>query len=215
MTAPLTLYLIRHGEVHNPEKILYGRMPNFGLSVTGREQAAAAGRALADVSLDALYASPMQRAQETAAIIRESHPQALLIQTDERLNEVYTPYDGTPFAELEPMMIDIYDGNEAPYEQPRDVRRRLLDFFAEMRATVPGGTIACVTHGDIVVSAFMYAKGQDENDIGRSRHKPGNWGRLHGLGLPEQYPVTASLSKLVFTTNAPDEVPAYTYVRPY
>jgi len=215
MTAPLTLYLIRHGEVHNPEKILYGRMPNFGLSVTGREQAAAAGRALAEVPLDAFFASPMQRAQETAAIITEAHPQDLTIQTDERLNEVYTPYDGTPFAELEPTMIDIYHGNEEPYEQPRHVRRRLLNYLAEMRAKFPGGTIACVTHGDIVVSLFMYAKSQDENDIGRSRHEPGNWGRLSALGLPEQYPATASISRLVFTTNDSDEIPAYTYSRPY
>ncbi|MCA9912106.1 MAG: histidine phosphatase family protein [Anaerolineae bacterium] len=215
MTAPLTLYLIRHGEVHNPEKILYGRMPGYGLSATGRQQATAAGRALAEVPLDAFYASPMQRAQETAGIIADVHPQEITIQTEERLNEVHTPYDGTPFSELEPNMLDIYFGNEAPHEQPRDVRRRLLTFLADMREQYAGGTVACVTHGDIVVAAFMYAKGQDENDIGRSRHEPGNWGRLSALGLPERYPATASLSRLDYITSNPDEIPAYTYYRPY
>jgi len=215
MSAPLTVYLIRHGEVHNPEKILYGRLPGYGLSETGREQAAAAGRALAEVPLDAFYASPMQRAQETAGIITAAHSRELKIKTEERLNECYTPYDGTPFAELEPMMIDIYDGNEPPYEQPRDLRRRLLAFIADLREKHPGGTIAGVTHGDIVVSAFLHAHAQDENDIGRSRHRPNEWNRLSDLGLPERYPATASLSKLVFHTNDRDELPAYTYSRPY
>ncbi len=215
MSAPLTLYLIRHGEVHNPEKILYGRMPGFGLSQNGRQQAVAAGRALAEVPLDALYSSPMQRAQETAALIAEQHPHELAIQTDERLNECYTPFDGTPFAELEAIMLDIYDGNEHPYEQPRDLRRRLLSFFADVRAAHPGGTVVGVTHGDIVVAAFMYARGQDENDIGRSRHQPDHWNRLSDLGLPERYPATASLSKIVFATDDVEEVPTYTYIRPY
>jgi broad specificity phosphatase PhoE len=190
-------------------------MPGFGLSETGCEQAAAAGRALAEVPLDAFYVSPMQRAQETASIITQTHPEEIALQTDERLNEVYTPFDGTPFAELEAIMLDIYDGNEHPYEQPRDLRRRLLNFITEVRSKHSGGTVACVTHGDVVVSAFLYAHNQHENDIGRSRHRPNDWHRLSELGLPERYPATASLSKIVFATDDAAERPTYTYMRPY
>ena len=52
-----TLYLIRHGEVHNPEGIIYGRLPGFGLSVRGRQQLTHAAEVLAgEGPLAALYA---------------------------------------------------------------------------------------------------------------------------------------------------------------
>ena len=41
-----TLYLVRHGEVHNPAGIIYGRLPGFGLSERGRRQIARAAEAL-------------------------------------------------------------------------------------------------------------------------------------------------------------------------
>ena len=61
-----TIHLVRHGEVHNPDDIYYGRIPGYRLSERGREQAAAAGKFLAKRRLAAIYASPQQRAQETA-----------------------------------------------------------------------------------------------------------------------------------------------------
>jgi broad specificity phosphatase PhoE len=207
-----TLYLLRHGEVHNPDNVLYGRLPNFRLSETGREQAIAAGKHLASVELAAMYASPMERAQETAELVLSQHPQELILQTDERLNECHTPYEGTPSAELIKINFDLYTGNEAPYECPRDLRRRLLNFIAEMRIKHAGESIAAVSHGDLVVAAFMFAKGQDENDIGRTRTQAN---RIQSLGLPEIYPATASISKLVYTSDDLDEVPQYHYIRPY
>jgi hypothetical protein len=64
----------------------------------------------------------------------------------------------------------------------------------------------------MVVMAFMFAKGQDENDVGRTRTQPN---RIQSLGLPEVYPATASISKLVYSTDDPNEVPHYEYIRPY
>jgi broad specificity phosphatase PhoE len=61
------VHCLRHGEVHNPDKILYGRLPGFRLSDTGRHQAEIVAKAFTDVDLVAVLASPMQRAQETAA----------------------------------------------------------------------------------------------------------------------------------------------------
>ncbi len=207
MSGPLTLYFIRHGEVHNPEKILYGRLPGYGLSTSGRRQASAAANALKDVRLDALYSSPMQRAQETASIIADAQATPPAIQTDERLNEVHTPLDGTPHSELEKTLFDIYTGNEPPHEQPADVRLRVLDFIQAMRSKHAGQHIAALTHGDIVVTAFLYAMQYAGNDIAR--------GKLVDLGLPEPYPLTASLSILTYHTTDPDEKPSYLYKRPY
>lgn len=214
MSAPLTLYLLRHGEVHNPDRVLYGRLPGYGLSENGRKQAIAAGKHLANTPLAALYASPMQRAQETAQLINAQRSKPLTIQTDERITEVHSPYEGQPHAVLEPIVFDLYTGTEPPYEQPRDLLRRTLSFVNEMRRKHARQAIAAVSHGDIVVAMFMYAKGQDANNIGRSRLDPSR-NDLPGLGLPERYPMTASISTLRFMTADPDERPEYSYLRPY
>jgi broad specificity phosphatase PhoE len=207
MSAPLTLHIVRHGEVHNPTKILYGRLPGFGLSTTGQQQASAAGAALQNRNLAAIYASPMQRAQETAGFITRARRSELPIQTHEYLNEVLSPAEGRLLEEMETIAFDLYTGNEAPYEQVHDIRRRLMAFIAEMRRKHAGQEIAAVTHGDVVVVAFLFAKGQSENEIGR--------GRLEELGLPERYPATASISMLVYHTDQENEVPEYQYLRPY
>ena len=65
---------MRHGEVHNPERILYGRLPGYHLSDRGRRQAQAVADSLADNDIVAVVASPLQRAQETAAPIARRTP---------------------------------------------------------------------------------------------------------------------------------------------
>ena len=83
-----TVHLVRHGEVFNPQQLLYGRLPGFGLSRRGREQSRAAAQWLRARSLAALYNSPMQRARETAAILAEQ-PGVPPPNVDARLNEVH------------------------------------------------------------------------------------------------------------------------------
>ncbi|MFI7543704.1 histidine phosphatase family protein [Actinoplanes sp. NPDC049599] len=61
-----TVHVLRHGEVYNPGKILYGRLPDFHLSELGRQMAKAATEALADRDVTHVVASPLERAQETA-----------------------------------------------------------------------------------------------------------------------------------------------------
>jgi broad specificity phosphatase PhoE len=201
-----TLYLVRHGEVHNPEGVLYGRIPGYRLSEAGRAQAAAAADYLRALPLAALFASPQQRAQETAAFIAGAHP-ALAIQTDERLNEVLVPHEGQPHSAMEAIRWDIYTGNQPPYETPGEVLARVRDFVAMVRRDHRGRQVAAVTHGDIVVVSFLYAMRQPAEVIVERE--------LMRHGLPERYPVTASVNILTFETDDADEVPAYRYHRPY
>lgn len=79
------LTLVRHGHVENPLGCAYGRLPGFGLSATGRLQAAAAARRLRSEPLQRLYVSPLQRARETAEILNAGR--GLPICIDERLIE--------------------------------------------------------------------------------------------------------------------------------
>jgi len=93
-----TIYLMRHGQVHNPTNVLYGRRPGFALSEAGIQQAHAAGRCLADHTVSAIYSSPMERARQTAEIVASYHS-AVDPRVDRRLIEVATPYEGRPIAE--------------------------------------------------------------------------------------------------------------------
>ena len=70
MTERTTVHVMRHGEVHNPEKVLYGRLPDYHLSERGRAQAQAAADWLAHNDIVYVVASPLERAQETAGAHR-------------------------------------------------------------------------------------------------------------------------------------------------
>lgn len=91
-----TIHMVRHGHVHNPTKVLYGRMPGFSLSDAGRAMAVAVAEYLvaSEVPVRRIVASPLQRAQETAAPIAAAF--SLPIDTDERLIEAGNVYEGSP-----------------------------------------------------------------------------------------------------------------------
>src|SRR5919108_1950077 len=76
---------VRHGEVHNPGGVIYAGMAGFGLSDAGRQQARRLGEALRGIPLAALYASPLDRAMETAQFIGEETGTDVV--PDERLHE--------------------------------------------------------------------------------------------------------------------------------
>jgi len=86
------VHVLRHGEVENPTGVLYGRLPDFHLSDLGREMAERIGFVLADRDVTVVTASPLERAQETAAPIAAAH--GLDIGTDERLIEAGNVFEG-------------------------------------------------------------------------------------------------------------------------
>ena len=86
------VHLLRHGEVHNPDGVLYGRLPGFRLSDRGRDQADVVAKALAGADLAVVLASPMQRAQETAAPTAALHGREIV--TDDRLIEAGNTFEG-------------------------------------------------------------------------------------------------------------------------
>jgi len=90
-----TVHVLRHGEVHNPESILYGRQPGWQLSERGLAMAEAVAKWSKDLSLGAIHASPLERAQQTAAPIAKEH--GLKINTDDRLIEAANIFEGKPF----------------------------------------------------------------------------------------------------------------------
>lgn len=90
-----TVHFLRHGEVHNPEKILYGRQPGWYLSERGQEMAQTVAEWSKQFDLGAVFASPLQRAQETARPLAVAHN--LEIVTNENLIEAANVFEGKKF----------------------------------------------------------------------------------------------------------------------
>lgn len=88
------LHLVRHGEVHNPQRVLYGRLPNFRLSDAGRRMARAAAEYVRDEErrVGSLTVSPLQRAQESAEPFAELFGLDPVI--DERVIEPTNVFEG-------------------------------------------------------------------------------------------------------------------------
>src|SRR6201986_5066075 len=85
MAETTVVHLLRHGEVHNPNGVLYGRLPGYHLSANGRLMAAGAAEFFAGRPVAAVFASPLERAQETAQPVASRL--GLPIITDDQLIE--------------------------------------------------------------------------------------------------------------------------------
>ncbi|MGD9369187.1 MAG: histidine phosphatase family protein [Desulfobacteraceae bacterium] len=205
VVGPIEIDLIRHGEVHNPQQILYGRLPRFRLNANGRHQAKLAGHCLNGDPLDALFSSPMLRARQTALEIL-THFGHLTLRISTLINEVYTCYEGRPGAEIDAREGDVYTGAEACFEQPKDIVDRTRRFVARMRRQYAGGRVAAVTHGDVITFMVLWAKGYDL--------APRNKTRLLQAGYPEAYPAHASITTLTYNTTDLEEKPIIAYTKP-
>lgn len=93
MTA--TVHVVRHGEVHNPEGVLYGRLPDYHLSELGRAMAERIATTMADRDVTHVVSSPLERAQETIA------PTAAVLNLeptiDARVIEAANQFEGQRF----------------------------------------------------------------------------------------------------------------------
>ena len=82
MADRTVVHLLRHGEVFNPEGVLYGRLPGYYLSDLGKQMAVRAADALAGHDVSYIVSSPMERAQQTAAPVAEKHGLSIAIDPD-------------------------------------------------------------------------------------------------------------------------------------
>jgi broad specificity phosphatase PhoE len=89
------VHLLRHGEVHNPEGVLYGRRPGYHLSELGRRMAERVAETLRGRDIVHVVSSPLERAQETAAPVAEVT--GLVVATDPRLIESSNVFEGQAF----------------------------------------------------------------------------------------------------------------------
>ena len=200
---------IRHGDVHNPEAIIYGRLPGFRLSDIGRRQMAASARALVAGALpkpSVIFASPQPRAQESAALVQAQVPDLTII-TAPLIDEIDCYFEGHPVEEVAARGWDLYTGVEPGYEVPEEIGARGARFVSEMRTTHAGEHVLAVTHGDVIAFTVLHAM-REPVRVTLKR-------TLDRFGIDDRYPATASLTTLVYSSDNPDEVPELRYIRPY
>jgi broad specificity phosphatase PhoE len=94
-TVATRVHLVRHCEVLNPGRILYGRLPGYHLSDRGREMAKAVAGFLAGRDVTLLWSSPLDRAMETAVPLAAQF--GLEVCADERLTEAWNRFEGLAF----------------------------------------------------------------------------------------------------------------------
>lgn len=151
MAEQTRVHVMRHGEVHNPDGILYGRLPGFRLSDKGKAQAAAVAQALAGRDIVAVIASPLQRAQETATPIATEHD--LAIDTDHDLIESANFFEGKPMSPGDGAWRDprfwwqLRNPFTPSWGEPyREVAARMSTAVDKARVRGYGHEVVCVSH---------------------------------------------------------------------
>jgi broad specificity phosphatase PhoE len=203
--AATHISLVRHGSVHNPSNIYYGRLPGFSLSKKGRLEAARTARALKDLNIDQIVSSPLLRCRQTAGEILRYHPRLRLRQSH-LITEVYASFQGQPAEAVNSRHGDVYTGADSKYEQPEDILERVQKFLFRMRRMFPEKHVVAVTHGDVILFMMLWAGGVPAI--------PDHKKKFTTLGILKEYPAVSSITTLSYSTTSKDEHPSMAYFNP-
>lgn len=146
------IYFVRHGEVHNPLKIWYGRLPFYRLSANGKQQIENTAEYLMDKNIDIIYSSPLLRARQSAEILRKKLGLSKVNFSKEIL-EVKSSLQGLPDAYLASINYDIFASSENKItgETIEDLSQRVQRFIAKLVKLYKGKSIIVVSHGDPIM----------------------------------------------------------------
>lgn len=146
------LYLLRHGEVHNPKEVLYGRLPRFSLTKQGRKKIEDTALYFYREKINNVYTSPMLRARQTAKIL--ANKLKLNPKISKLVTEVRFVFAGIPLVEfrktIQPKLYGpeyIKEGSEGIEE----IKERMLRFLDIIKKRHEGQKILVVSHGDPIV----------------------------------------------------------------
>ena len=159
------VHVLRHGEVHNPDRLLYGRLPGFRLSEVGARQAELVAAHLAEHEVTHVVASPLQRAQETAGPVAARHQVGVVI--DERLIEAENVFEGTRVSVGDGALRDPRNWSvlRNPFrpswgEPYLELARRMLAAVHRAREQAAGREAVCVSHQLPIWTLRRYLAGQ-------------------------------------------------------
>lgn len=154
------IFFLRHGEVYNPQNILYGRLPNFGLSENGAVQIKASADFFQKQNLAVIYASPMQRTQESAKIIGDATKVKIL--TSDLLNEIDIIHQGISLKKYhDQIQRHLYEKKylDKGQESIEEITRRMDTFVRTAKKEHENQNILAVSHGDPIMILRSYHLG--------------------------------------------------------
>ncbi|HYT12281.1 MAG TPA: histidine phosphatase family protein [Candidatus Nitrosopolaris sp.] len=169
--APTRVYLIRHADVENPRRLLYGHLDGFQLSVLGRAQAAALGDSLRDKNVSRIVHSPLARAVETAGIINSRLDPPAILEADPELREAeFSRYlQGLPYWQI-PVRRPLWFVHKTKRglvpgdESVEQMGERILGVVRRIVREHPGDTMAVVSHADPLQAAWIVLDGRPHNE---------------------------------------------------
>jgi broad specificity phosphatase PhoE len=160
-----TVHLLRHGEVYNPDRVLYGRLPGYRLSELGERQVQAAADWLTQRDLGYLASSPLERARQTAAPVAAAT--GLGVAVDERLIEAENLLAGRQVAGGKGLFRDpsnwkyFVNPLRPSWGEPYvEIAERVLAAVRAARDNADGREAVCVTHQLPIVAARRRVEGQ-------------------------------------------------------
>ena len=166
MSAPVhtRVHLLRHGEVHNPGKVLYGRLPGYVLSDLGHEMAAMAAASLQDNDITHLVSSPLERAQQTAGPLVEQT--GLDLHLDERVIEGDNKFEGKAVAggqgliKLSHLPLALNPFRPSWGEPYVEIRNRMIPAVMDARDAARGHEAVLVSHQLPVYTTRRFLEGR-------------------------------------------------------
>jgi probable phosphoglycerate mutase len=186
-----TILLVRHGQTPTTGRVLPGRAPGLHLAEDGRQQAEAAARRIAQVKrVAAVYASPLERARETAMPIAREVGLAVRIErglleldigrwTGERLDRVSKRPEWSTVQRYPSGFR--FPGGESFVE----MQTRMTQALARMVERHRGGVVIAVSHADPIKAALAHALGMHLDHFQRLAIAPGSITTIvYGAGGP-------------------------------
>jgi broad specificity phosphatase PhoE len=159
------VHLVRHGEVDNPDRVLYGRIAGFGLSEAGRVMAKAAADFLSGRDIVVLKSSPLQRALETAEPIAAEL--GLQVEIDDRLIEPWNYFEGMRFGVGDGALrqprhwIHLRNPFRPSWGEPYgEIAERMLAAATDAAEAAAGHEAVCVSHQLAIWVAREAAEGR-------------------------------------------------------
>ena len=165
MTETTVVHVLRHGEVHNPTKVLYGRLPDFHLSELGVAMAERIAERLRGEDVTYLVSSPLERAQETAA--PSAAVLGLPVAVDDRLIEAGNVFEGLTFGVGDGSLrrpahwLNLRNPFRPSWGEPYvEIAERMLAAIAAARDAARGHQALAVSHQLPIWTARSFATGR-------------------------------------------------------
>lgn len=158
------VHVVRHGEVHNPDHVLYGRLPDFHLSARGHEMAELTTQYFAQNNrpITQLVSSPLERAQETIAPMAKHFE--LPVTIDDRVLEAGNDFEGTHVTtELKrpANWWKLRNPAQPSWGEPfADIARRMAAAVRSAKAAAEGSEAIIVSHQLPIWVLYLTLSGQ-------------------------------------------------------